>query len=76
MKRWKRFLDRILALAASPGFENLSPAEQDRLYEQVARVARTERLLDKSRPPHQLSKWARSAVAPLRTKNRPSGGIS
>jgi hypothetical protein len=54
MNRWKRFLDMLFALVASPGFSDLDPAEQDRLYEQVARAARVERLLAKSRPPHRF----------------------
>ena len=54
MKRWSRFLERIFALVASPGFEQLTPAEQDRLYEEIARVTRAERLLAMSRPPHRF----------------------
>ena len=54
MKRWKRFLDKIFALVTSPGFEDLDPAEQDRLYQQIARAERAERLLAKSRPPHRF----------------------
>ena len=54
MKRWKRFLDKIFALVTSPGFENLTPAEQDRLYEQIAREAHVERLLANSRPPYRF----------------------
>jgi hypothetical protein len=54
MKRWKRFLDKIFALVTSPGFEDLNPAEQDRLYEQIARAERAERLLTKSWPPHRF----------------------
>ena len=73
MERWSRFLERIFALVSSPGFAELGPAEQDRLYEQVARATRAERLLAKSRPPHL---FYRGAVR-RRTddsKNRPSGG--
>jgi hypothetical protein len=55
MKRWKRFLDKIFALVTSPGFDDLDPAEQDRLYEQIARAERAERLLTKSRPPHRFN---------------------
>ena len=54
MKRWKRFLDKIFALVTSPGFEDLPPTEQDRLYEQIARAERAERLLAKSWPPHRF----------------------
>jgi hypothetical protein len=73
MKRWSRFLERILALAASPGFEDLKPADQDRLYEQVARATHAERLLAKSWPPHLFYTRAvrRRTGDP---KNRPSGG--
>jgi hypothetical protein len=54
MKQWKRFLDMLFALVTSPGFSDLDPDEQDRLYAQVARAARVERLLAKSRPPHRF----------------------
>jgi hypothetical protein len=33
-------MDQFLALAASPGFADLRPAEQDRLFEQVVRAER------------------------------------
>ena len=58
---------------SSPGFAELGPAEQDRLYEQVARATRAERLLAKSWPPHLFY----TRAVPRRTgdpKNRPSGG--
>ena len=58
---------------SSPGFAELGPAEQDRLYDQVARATRAERLLAKSWPPHLFYK----ATIRRRTgdsKNRPSGG--
>lgn len=48
-----RFLDKIVALVNSPGFEDLDPAEQDRLYEQLARAERARRLLARSRPLHR-----------------------
>jgi hypothetical protein len=54
MERWKKFLDKIFALVTSPGFEDLDPAEQDRLYERIARAERAERLLAKSRPAHRF----------------------
>ena len=65
MKRWNRFLDNIFALVSSPGFADLSPAEQDRLYEQIARTARAERLLADSRPPYRFSKWTRPRGTPF-----------
>jgi hypothetical protein len=71
MKTWKRFLDKILALVTSPGFDDLTPAEQDLLYEQIARAARAERSLEKSQSPHRFYTGALS-----RSKNRPSGGIT
>jgi hypothetical protein len=73
MKRWSRFLERVFALVASPGFAELGPAEQDRLYEQVARATRAERLLAKSWPPHLFYRETvrRRTGIP---KNRPSGG--
>jgi hypothetical protein len=54
MKSWKRFLDKIFELVTSPGFEDLDAAEQDRLYQQIARAERVERLLAMSRPPHRF----------------------
>lgn len=53
MNHLTRFLDKILALVNSPGFDDLDPAEQDRLYEQLARAERARRLLPRSRPPHR-----------------------
>lgn len=49
-----RFLDKIIALVNSPGFDDLDPAEQDRLYEQLARAERARRLLARSQPPHRF----------------------
>jgi hypothetical protein len=73
MKRWSRFLERVLALAASPGFAELGPAEQDRLFEQVARATRAERLLATSWPPHLFyTRAVRRRTGDF--KNRPSGG--
>ena len=54
MKQWKIFLDKIYALVTSPGFADLEEAEQDRLYEQIARAVRAERLLANSQPPHRF----------------------
>lgn len=53
MNRYTRFLEKIIALVNSPGFDDLDPAEQDRLYEQLARAERARRLLARSRPPHR-----------------------
>lgn len=53
MNHLTRFLDKIVALVNSPGFDDLDPAEQDRLYEQLARAERARRLLARSRPPHR-----------------------
>ncbi len=73
MKRWKIFLEKIFALVTSPGFEDLPPAEQDRLYEQIARATRAERFLAKSRPPHLIYREMVRRKSGI-LKNRPSGG--
>ena len=75
MKRWKRFLVKIFALVTLPGFEDLPPAEQDKLYDQLARATQAERLLAESLPPHLFYRsTARRLVGNL--KKRPSGGAS
>jgi hypothetical protein len=56
----------------SPGFADMDPAEQDRLYEQVARVTRAERLLSTSLAPHQF--YAYTVRRARNSQNRPSGG--
>jgi hypothetical protein len=73
VNHWPQFLKRIFALVSSPGFAELDPAEQDRLYDQVARATRAERFLAESRPPHLFYRdtLRRQAGIP---KNRPSGG--
>jgi len=50
----------------------MDPAEQDRLYEQVARVTRAERLLSTSLAPHQF--YAYTVRRARNSQNRPSGG--
>jgi hypothetical protein len=73
VNHWPQFLRRIFALVSAPGFADLEPAEQDRLYEQVARATRAERLLAKSLPPHLFyRRMARRQTGD--PKNRPSGG--
>jgi hypothetical protein len=59
MNRWSRFLAKVFALVSSPGFADLSPAEQDKLYEQLAKAERIRRLLAKSRPPHRFRRWSK-----------------
>ena len=74
MNRWPRFLQRIFALVTSPGFADMDPAEQDRLYEQVARATRAESMLSEALPPHLF--YAYTVRRALNSKNRPSGGAS
>ena len=73
MNHWPQFLRRIFALVSAPGFADLPPAEQDRLYEQVARATRAERFLTKSRPPHLFYRETVRQQAGV-PKNRPLGG--
>jgi hypothetical protein len=58
MNHWKRFRDRLFALVTSPGFKDMDTSEQDRLYEEIARAGRLERLaeglLPRSLPPHRF----------------------
>ena len=50
----------------------MAPAEQDRLYKQVAQVTRAERLLPNSLPPHRFYAYTLRRTA--NSQNRPSGG--
>jgi len=62
VRHWSRFLERILALVNSPGFDDLDPAEQDRRYQEIARLTRAEPLLPISLPPHRFAKSASRGV--------------